>query len=120
MEKGKSDIIIELGAEGGSLTLYGLRTERGWSFSLNTSDWTRELIDEEPIQKRSGVVDSWDAALGLLDRYRYWPELYPISIHPDFKQQVWEAVQKRRRNPDRPWLEDRWLTLLGVIDTTGR
>ena len=26
----KSEVIVVIGAEGGSITLYGLRTERGW------------------------------------------------------------------------------------------
>jgi hypothetical protein len=30
-------IILQLGAEGGSITLYGLETERGWVFSRSVS-----------------------------------------------------------------------------------
>ena len=55
----ESEVIIELGAEGGSITLSGFRTERGWSFSRALTDWTPELIDEERIQHQSAVVDSW-------------------------------------------------------------
>ena len=28
----KNEVIVDLGAEGGSVTLYGFRTERGWLF----------------------------------------------------------------------------------------
>jgi hypothetical protein len=90
----QNEVIIEVGAEGGSLALYGFRTERGWSFMRKVIDWTPELIDEERIQKKSAVVDSWEAALELLDRY-HWPKLSPIFIHPDFRQQIWIAVQER-------------------------
>jgi len=58
-------IVLQLGAEGGSLTLYGMQTERGWFFCRNLIDWTPQLIDEERIQHKSPVVDSWGAALTL-------------------------------------------------------
>ena len=66
------EVIIELGAEGGSITLSGFRTERGWCFSRELIDWTPELIDEERIQHTSAIVASWEAALKLLDKYP-WP-----------------------------------------------
>jgi hypothetical protein len=92
----KSEVIIEVGAEGGSITLYGIRTERSWFFARKVIeiDLTGELFDDERIDKKSDAVDSWEAALKLLDQYP-WSELYPISIHPDFRQQVWIAVQER-------------------------
>ena len=39
----ESEVIIELGGEGGSITLSGFRTERGWSFSRALTDWRRSL-----------------------------------------------------------------------------
>jgi hypothetical protein len=90
----ESEVIIELGAEGGSIALSGFRTERGWSFRREVTDWTPELIDEERIQKRSATVETWEAALELLDQYP-WPKLSPISIHPDFRKKIWVAVQER-------------------------
>ena len=45
----ESEVIIELGAEGGSITLSRFRTERGWSFSREVTD----CIDEEWIQHKS-------------------------------------------------------------------
>jgi len=76
----KNEIIVDLGAEGGSVTLYGFRTERGWLFSMETSE-----LDECP--QRSGVVDTWPAALNLLDKYP-WVSLFPISVHPDFRKKI--------------------------------
>jgi hypothetical protein len=86
----ESEVIIELGAEGGSITLSGFWTERGWSFWREVTD----CIDEEWIQHKSAVVDSWKAALKLLDQYP-WCRLFPVRIHPEFKQKIWVAVQKR-------------------------
>jgi hypothetical protein len=65
----ESEVIIELGAEGGSITLSGFRTDRGWSFWREVTDWTPELIDEERIHHESAVVDSWEAALKLLGSF---------------------------------------------------
>jgi hypothetical protein len=43
-------VIMEIGAEGGSITLFGIHSERGWLYSTSVSDWTPELIDEEAIR----------------------------------------------------------------------
>jgi hypothetical protein len=111
----KNEVIVDLGAEGGSVTLYGFRTERGWLFSTEISDWTPELLGDEWIQKRSGVVDIWPAALNLLDKYP-WVSLYPISVHPDFRQKIWDALQERIRGsirePDQE-MNRRWRQVCG-------
>jgi hypothetical protein len=94
----ESEVIIEIGADGGSVTLYGLRTKRGWFFSREVIDSGWALIDEGPtIQHKSAVVDSWEAALELLDQYP-WATLYPISIHPDFRQKIRAAIHERLQN----------------------
>ena len=78
-------IVLQLGAECGSLTLYGMQTEQGWVFCRNLIDWTPQLIDEERIQHKSPVVDSWGAALTLLDQYP-WQTLFPLVVHPKFSK----------------------------------
>jgi hypothetical protein len=93
----ESDTIIEIGAEGGSLALRGIQNGRGWAFSMEITDWTPALIDEDWIQHHSVAVDSWEAALSLLDQYR-WSRLRPIRIHPEFRQRVWLAVRERLQN----------------------
>jgi hypothetical protein len=94
----ESEVIIEVGAEGGSVTLYGIRTDRGWLFSREVIDSGYVFIDEGPtVQHKTAVVDTWEAALALLDQYP-WATLYPISIHPDFMQIILVAMQERLRN----------------------
>jgi hypothetical protein len=94
----ESEVIIEVGAEGGSITLYGIRTDRGWLFSREVIDSGYVFIDEGPtVQHKTAVVDTWEAALALLDQYP-WATLYPISIHPDFMQIILVAMQERLRN----------------------
>ena len=41
---GDWEVILQLGAEGGSVTLYGMETERGWLFYRDVSDWSSGKI----------------------------------------------------------------------------
>jgi hypothetical protein len=88
------ETIVQIGAEGGSITLYGVRTDHGWLYSTSTYDGTPAFIDEESIKHDSGAVDSWEAALRLLDRYP-WHKLYPLQVHSEFGPQIWSALEKR-------------------------
>src|SRR6266480_5902906 len=94
MHMGDWEVILQLGAEGGSVTLYGMETERGWLFYRDVSDWTPELIGEERIQHKSPVVNSWDSAVALLDQYP-WPRLFPLMVHPEFSERIWYEVRDR-------------------------
>lgn len=106
---GESEVILEIGAEGGSITLCGTRTADGWRFSRNLLDQTPELLDEPAIEHDSNMVESWSAALELLDTYP-WHRLFPLWVHPEFRGLVLDAVKARYtangpRGPDRT---DRW------------
>jgi hypothetical protein len=105
------ETIIEVGAEGGSIALYGFRTDHGWVFTRKIVDQTPEFIDQEWIEGKSDFVDSWEAALKLLDQYP-WFILYPLSIHPDFRQKIWSAVQERLQKDESSELKlSRWREL---------
>jgi hypothetical protein len=52
----EKEVIVEVGLEGGSLALLGVRADGGWRYSLYVNDWTPELLDEEPIQRESHQV----------------------------------------------------------------
>jgi hypothetical protein len=99
------EIILRLGSEGGRSTLYGIQTGSGWEFSFETYDCTPLFLNEEdladlppeyqkPILERSASVTSWEEALALLDR-RPWENLYPEFVHPEFRRQVWDAIESR-------------------------
>ncbi|HYU46197.1 MAG TPA: hypothetical protein VEK84_08480 [Terriglobales bacterium] len=90
----KSEVILELGAEGGSLTLFGTRSEHSWVYRTYTIDQTPTLVDEQESRHWSDWVDSWEGALALLDKYP-WTKLVPLAVHAEFRQQVWGAVQTR-------------------------
>jgi hypothetical protein len=97
----KNEIVLEVGVEGGSIKLLGTRLSQGWRFRVSTVDQTAMFLSEEdrgnlPLESRraSDWVDSWEAALDLLDQYP-WHSFHPMVVHPEFQQKVWEAVQRR-------------------------
>jgi hypothetical protein len=84
---GRVETILEVGAEGGSITLKGRRASMGgWQFRVITSEsalW--DMLDEEPPDSTTeggtplGApwIDSWRGALVDLGRYQ-WPRLRPL------------------------------------------
>ena len=114
----RSEVILEIGAEGGSLTLYGARTASGWLFSRRVIDQTPTLLDDKSLEHDSELVDSWPAALELLAEYP-WVSLYPIDVHPEFRPQVFSAVlaiYRARKDTVRRQLP-RWKELCGVTES---
>jgi hypothetical protein len=87
----EQEVILRVGAEGGDITLHGVRTENGWRFQRKVVDQTACMLDEEEIRHDSLFTSSWDEALALLDRYP-WRRLYPLEVHPEFQQAVWRAL----------------------------
>ena len=95
VEKFKWTTIIELGAEGGSLTLYGHKNKNAmWCFKLSTDETTLMEEDDsvEDFKSESKVVEGWGNAIDLLNEmYPYWKRLYPLEIHPDFSTALIDA-----------------------------
>ena len=117
-DKKQCEIILEVGAEGGRVTLFGLRTEKGWIFSREVIDQTPEFIDESGIMHTSKAVDSWSNALKLLDQYP-WHSFYPLTIHPEFRERVFNAVVERCKaeNGENPINLSNWEQLCCSADT---
>lgn len=97
-------MILCLGAEGGSISLYGIQqVEQGqWTFFLETDERTfLDILSAEDAEGlelfwRSEDLKSWDEALDLLnDRYPNWPLLSFIEVHPDFKDRLFAAARQR-------------------------
>lgn len=86
------EVIVKVLAEGGSVTLWGARTDTGWKFYRAVNDQTPELIDEPGIRHDSSWVESWSEAVALLDRYP-WHRLHPQEVHPEFRTAVLETVE---------------------------
>jgi hypothetical protein len=109
----KSEVILEVGAELGGINLYGARDPDGWRYFTSMVDQTPDLLDEPEIRRDSEVVNSWEAALRLIDRYPLH-RLHPLTVHPEFCERVWAAVQNRFASDRRPvenWQLERWREL---------
>lgn len=89
-----NEVILDLVAEGGGVTLYGIRTDAGWVFSTELIDHTGSMLGDPPIQHESKVVSSWAEALKLFDHYP-WHMFAPLVVHEEFKDQVFAAVLPR-------------------------
>ncbi len=101
MSNPEKEIILEVGGEGGSLTIVGtLDSEYGWRFSTGSDESIlSDILPEEDqdgieFHRRSNSVGSLDEALGLLDRYP-WHRLYPLQIHSEFRQRIYDVVLAR-------------------------
>ena len=92
----ENEVIVKVAAEGGSITLYGVRAPEGWMFSRDVMDQTPEMLDEPWTEHSSPRVKSWADALRLLDQYP-WHRLYPRVVHGEFRKTVLEAVEERYR-----------------------
>ncbi len=115
---GKFQVILSVAAEGGGITLIGRQQNGVWEFLRNVSDWTPQLIDELTIEHASQTVDSWRAALALMDRYP-WHRLGHPEVHPEFGDRVWRAYEYRWRNTDRQYerYRGRWEAACGRCGT---
>jgi hypothetical protein len=117
----KSEVILKVGAEGGSVALIGIRGTHGWLFRTTSVDQTAMLLSEEDrkgpplhgqqeIHHESDWVDSWETALARLDEYP-WHKLYPLLVHPEFQQPIWALVQSRFENEPSERSLGRWREL---------
>ncbi len=95
------EVILKVGAEGGSLTIFGKRNAIGdWSFFSEKNEvaladlLAEEDRDESPALEYSDDVSSFDEALKLLERYP-WFRFNPRKVHPDFLDRVLLEVKKR-------------------------
>ena len=86
-------LILELLAEGGSLTLY--RTEKGFIYHTDEGALL-DLLDEltpEDVHNSSDFFPSFhEAMMSMLSKYRIF-NLYPDQIHPDYLETIKEQYQ---------------------------
>ena len=92
-------VIVRVGGEGGVMKLCGRRTSRRtWQFRVVVDCGTLLDLDDslspDEVRQETGWVDSWSAALGLLDKHP-WTRLRPVAIHNEFASKVMAAVKAR-------------------------
>jgi hypothetical protein len=104
--------ILEVGLEGGAVTLEGRRGRGGrWEFRI-VQDWGTawELIGESsPVQRSAPWVSSWEKALAVLDQ-RPWTQMMPLEVHPEFAERIVGFVLAREGQEGR--YVDRWRRML--------
>lgn len=92
--------ILEIGGDGGRITLLGWKADQGeWRFICNTDEQTlQNLMTEDDaaglkFQSSSEAVTGWDGALLALSRYP-WQNLFPLFVHRDFVDLVWHEIER--------------------------
>jgi hypothetical protein len=96
------EIILKVGGDEISLTLYGVRLGNDkWKFLLEKDEGTMaDFLPEQDagqlpvLHTRSEYVDTWDKALALLDRY-LWAWLPIQQVHFEFTDLVFSAFKSR-------------------------
>ena len=97
-----SEVIVEVCAEGGTLTLFGERSAAGhWRFWTETDEMTlKESFEDEDLGSLGVLVNTSESvtslpeALALLDKYP-WFRLIPFQVHPEFQVAILREVQVR-------------------------
>jgi len=104
-------IVLEVGAEDGSLKLYRRRMLDG-TFAFFTSLNAMGFEDIAGLQETSGFAASFQNAVALLDAAPGcdWTRLHPMSVHADYATSVLQLVETRLSG-EREHLLDRWRQL---------
>lgn len=92
----KTEIIMTIGAEGGSINLVGARMDGNWQFRIETSDQRWMLADDDYTPPVHPWVSTWPEAVTQLDRYP-WAELHPALVHPEFRAMVAQSLKQKQK-----------------------
>jgi hypothetical protein len=90
----KPEIILSLGAEDGSLTLYGVKLREEWSFLIKYEQINQTDLYLPETEHLSMFQNGFQHALNLLDRYP-WETYIPRTIHPAFAEALLKEVESR-------------------------
>lgn len=95
------DIVLAIGAEGGSLTIRREPSPTGgWYFHVSSDESTMyDMLSEEDHEgiaffRHFGVVRTLEEALRQLDAYP-WVKLHPMQIHPEYRDEILRGVFDR-------------------------
>jgi hypothetical protein len=110
MKKNKQELILKIGAAGGSITLWSVSAKDGArSFVVKTDESTlKGMMTEEDAEgiafkSKTAPLHSFADAMIALGHYQ-WHLLYPMFVHEDFRDPVLKAV----RNLGGEKLANRW------------
>ena len=90
--------ILEVGSEGGRITLFGWMSDQGeWCYLRETDESAlKEIMHKKDHTSMSFLSSSesvvgWNAALQILSVYP-WRNFYPLFVHPEFADLVWKEI----------------------------
>ena len=107
------EIVLQVGAEGGTLTIvrYHVSGEK-WQFAFIRDESTlADFLGEEDQEDLLEALDSiatFEGAIALMNKYP-WLDLYPLMVHPEYSNEVMEIIERSGN----PRAKDRWKDILG-------
>lgn len=93
---GNKQVIVDVGSEGGSLTLYGVQSPEGWQFRVESNESALEDDEDMTDLPERPWVGTWRSALKQLDAHP-WTQLHPLAVHSEFCDRVFKALQTRKK-----------------------
>jgi hypothetical protein len=86
-------LILEVLAEGGSITLKGLHRDGEWRYVVFVNECA---LDDEGGELSEIPYGTWDEAARRLERYP-WPRMHIEYVHPDFASRTKELAERHPR-----------------------
>ncbi len=107
-------LVVEIGGEGGSLSLFAGECSAMPAYVLSIVDQSLLFIGEgDEIKGERGRATTWRGALKLLDTYP-WHMLVPLQVRPEYRKRILSAVTRRLAKERSPHAEsrlERWRTV---------
>jgi tetratricopeptide (TPR) repeat protein len=101
MRENEQELILKIGAAGGSLSVWSLTAKDGTrSFVVKTNETTlKDFMTKEDaaginFKSKTGQLPSFADALNVLGRH-LWHRMTPLFVHEDFIEIVFKAVESR-------------------------
>jgi hypothetical protein len=93
----EKQVLLEVGADGRSVMLYGIESSEGWQFRAEASGPTlvAQQVAMFELPEQPWVV-TWRSALKQLDAYS-WTQLHAQKVHPEFRGRVYKALKARQK-----------------------
>ena len=113
MASKQSEVVLEIGCEGGGYTILSRVTSDGRVFRLSSDSLDLDRDDEENWTSHQ---EAWRSSIDevFADLNPIWYQLYPMLVHPDFTLAIWQkyvsACQEAREGPT--YRLSKWTELL--------
>jgi len=94
------ETVLKLGIEGGGATVFCTSTASGsWAYHVEGNSMDMDENDDEVWRSwESPPYTSIKDAIQSISKDGEWVLFYPISVHPDYRANVWEMVQETAGN----------------------